>query len=77
MKYFDPVFNVNCVLQVQLSEEDLGKNVKMNLIFGIENGDGFQDGFEWVKGFGWPLRYIDHNCGMPKSPVNPASFLDY
>jgi len=61
---------------MQLSEEDLEWDEKKNLIFGVENGDGFQDGFERTKCFGWPLREIDHSHSAPKSLANPASFLD-
>ena len=61
---------------MQLSEEDLEQSVKTNMIFGIENGDGFQDGFKWIKHFGWPLRYIDHSCSTPKSSEKPVYFLD-
>jgi len=49
----------------------------MNLVLGIDDGDGFQDGFEGTKCFGWPLRDIDRNRDTPKTPVNPASLLDW
>ena len=49
----------------------------MNLILGIEIGDGLQDGLEGTKCFGWPLRKIDDSYGTPKSPINPASLLDH
>ena len=44
----------------------------MNLILGVDTGDGFQDSFEGNKHFGWPLREFDRKCGTAKSPVNPA-----
>ena len=47
----------------------------MNLILGIDTGDGFQDGFKGSKCFGWPLGEFDHKCGTPESPVNPVSLL--
>ena len=60
-----------------MSEEDLEQSENNNnLIFGIEDGDGCQDGFEGSKCFGWPLREIDHSHGTPKSSVDPASLLD-
>ena len=57
------------------SEKDCEQNRETNLILGIENGDGFQDGFEWTKCLGWPLRYVDRKCSTPKSPVDPSSLL--
>jgi len=49
----------------------------MNLILGIEIGDGLQDSFEGTKCFGRPLREIDHSYGTTKSPVDPPSLLDH
>ena len=49
----------------------------MNLILGIDTGDGFQYGFERSKCFGRPLREFDHKCSAPKSPVNLTSLLTY
>ena len=51
------------------------RNVKPNLIFGIDARDGFQDGFEGSKYFGWSLRKFDRKCGTAKSPVDPSSLL--
>ena len=44
-----------------------------NLILGIDNGNGFQDGFEGTKRFGRPLRETDHKCGTHKTPLHPTS----
>jgi hypothetical protein len=59
-----------------LSEKDLEQTIRINLILGIETGDGCQDGFEGTKCFSWPLREFDHSYGTPKSPVDPASLFD-
>ena len=47
----------------------------MNLILGVDAGDGCQDCFEGSKCFGWPLGEFDHKCSTPKDPVDPASLL--
>ena len=52
-------------------------NVKMNLILGVDTGDGRQDSFEGRKCFGWSLREIDDKCDTPKSPVNRASLFNW
>ena len=49
----------------------------MNLILGIGTGDGFQDGFEGSKCFGWTLREFDRKCNTPKTPINPPSLLNW
>jgi hypothetical protein len=59
------------------SENGLEQSVGTNLILCIDNGNGFQDGFEGAECFGWPLHEIDCNCGKPKSAVNPASLFDW
>jgi len=62
---------------MQLSEEDLERSEnKGNLIFGIENRDRFQDGFEGTKCLSWPLREFDHSNSASKSPIDPALFRD-
>ena len=48
----------------------------MNLMLGINNGDGCQDSFEGIKCFGWSLGEIVGKCSTPRSPVNQASLLD-
>jgi len=47
-----------------------------NLMHGVSNGDGLQDGFEGTKRFGWPLRQIDHSEETVNGPPNPAYLLD-
>ena len=59
-----------------MSEEGLEQSVNMNLILGIDTGDGCQDSFEGTKCFGWSLGDIEGKCSTPKSPVNQASLLD-
>ena len=76
-KYFDLVLHSNSVLKIQLSEGNLGRSVRTDLIFGIDDGDGFQDGFERPKCFSCPLGEIDHECGTPESPVNRAPILNW
>jgi len=62
---------------MQLSEEDLEQSEnRANPIFGIEKGDGFQDGFEGTKCLSWPLREFDHSDSAFKSLVDPALSLD-
>ena len=49
----------------------------MNLVFGVEDGDTFQGGFEGGKYFGWPLCNIDHKRSTAESSVNPTSLRDW
>lgn len=41
------------------------------MVFGIDDGDGFQDGLEGTRCFGCPLRDLGRDChrGMPRSLV--------
>lgn len=48
----------------------------MDLVFGIDNGDRFQDGLERTEHFSWPLRNVDHKGSTPESPVDQASLFD-
>ena len=53
------------------------RGVETNLILGMDNGDGLQDGFEGTKCFGGPFGEIDDKCGTPESPVNPPPLLSW
>jgi len=45
----------------------------INLVLGIDTGDGCQGGFEGTEQFGWPFRDIDHECDTAETPLDPAS----
>ena len=59
-----------------MSERGLERNAKIDLILGVDTGDGSQDGFEGTKCFSWPLGEFDRECSTPKIPVNQTSLLD-
>ena len=49
----------------------------MNLVVGIDTGEGSQGSFEGTKCFSWPLRELNHSCGTPKSPVKLTLLLNW
>ena len=75
VKDFDLVLHGSSVLEMQLSEESLERSVEMNLILGIDTGDGCQHSFEGNECFGWPHCESDCKCSTPKDPVDSTSLF--